>query len=111
MPLIANAMRLDPHHPAWYWVELGVCHFMAKQYAEAIAALRHHPNPPFYCWAYLAGCHAQLGEVAAMRLAAYEVIRLQPDFRVSVFVAAEPFKLADDHEHFAGSLRRAGLPE
>src|SRR5262249_36107372 len=39
--MMTEAMRLDPHHPAWYWQELGVAHFAARRYAETIAAFRH----------------------------------------------------------------------
>jgi adenylate cyclase len=109
--LIVDAMRLDPHHPTWYWAELGTAHFVARRYAEAVAAFRHRPNLPFFCHAYLAACHAQLGEDAAMRGAAAEVLRLRPDFSVAVFTSNESYKLATDQERLASSLRKAGLPE
>jgi adenylate cyclase len=109
--LISDAMRLDPHHPSWYWSELGVAHFAARRYAEAIAAIRHRPNLQCAWQAYLAACHAQLGEDEAMRAAAAEVLRLRPDFSVAVFATHESYKLAADREHLASSLRKAGLPE
>jgi adenylate cyclase len=109
--LIADAMRLDPHHPTWYWAELGTAHFVARRYAEAVAAFRHRPNLPFFCHAYLAACHAQLGEDAAMRGAAAEVLHLRPDFSVAVFTCNESYKLVADQERLARSLRKAGLPE
>jgi adenylate cyclase len=109
--LIADAMRLDPHHPTWYWTELGLAHFAARRYAEAIAAIRHCPNLQFIGQVYLAACHAQLGENEAMRVAATDVLRLRPDFLVTVFTAHEAYKHAADREHLASSLRKAGLPE
>jgi adenylate cyclase len=108
---ISDAMRLDPHHPAWYWGDLGAAHFAARRYAEAIAAIRHRPNLQFTWQAYLAACHAQLGEDEAMRAAAAEVLRLRPDFSVAVFTTHHPYKVAADREHLASSLRKAGLPE
>jgi TolB-like protein/Tfp pilus assembly protein PilF len=111
MTLIADAMRLDPHHPTWYWIELGVAHFVARRYAEAVAAFRHHPNMHYLVQAYLAACHAQIGEDEAMRGAAAEVLRLRRDFSVAAFVTFQSYKLAADREHLASSLRKAGLPE
>ena len=109
--LVADAMRLDPHHPTWYWLELGAAHFVARRYAEAIAAFRHRPNMQYLGQAYLAACHAQLGEDEAMHAAAAEVLRLRPDFSVAAFTTHQSYKLAADREHLASSLRKAGLPE
>jgi adenylate cyclase len=109
--LMNDAMRLDPHHPAWYWTLLGRAHFTARRPAEAVAALKHRPNLTLFSQAYLAAAYAQLGEEAAMRGAAAEVLRLRPDFSMSAFFLTEPYKLASDREHLADSLRKAGLPE
>jgi TolB-like protein/class 3 adenylate cyclase len=109
--LMNDAMRLDPHHPAWFWTVLGLAHFTARRSAEAVAALKHRPNLTFGSQAYLAAAYAQLGEEAAMRGAAAEVLRLRPDFSVSAFFLAEPYKVASDREHLADSMRKAGLPK
>ncbi len=106
-----DAMRLDPHHPAWYWAVLGCAHFMAHRYAEAVAAFRHRPSSKSYEHAYLAACHAQLEEEGPTRAEAAELMRLRPDFSVAAFMAGEPYKAAADREHLASSLRKAGLPE
>jgi tetratricopeptide (TPR) repeat protein len=43
-----NAIRLNPRHPAWYLMELGIAYLMAGRVQEAIAthkqALRYDPN-------------------------------------------------------------------
>src|SRR5262245_58709344 len=91
--LIADAMRLDPHHPTWYWLELGAAHFTARRYAEAIAAFRHHPSMRYVGQAYLAACHAQLGEDEEMQAAAAEVQRLRPNFSVRAFTTHECYKV------------------
>lgn len=109
--LINDAIRLDTHHPAWYWTALGVAHFVARRDADAIAAIKHRPNLSLYCQVYLAASQAQLEEDAAMRDAADEVMRLCPDFSVSVFVSKEHYHSVVDREHLAKSLQRAGLPE
>jgi adenylate cyclase len=109
--LITDAMRLDPHHPTWYWMELGVAHFVARRYAEAVAAMRHRASRAYFWQTYLAASYAQLGEEDAMRSAAAEIMRLRPDFSVAVYTPYELFKLDADREHLASSLRKAGLPE
>ena len=85
--LIADAMRLDPHHPTWYWTELGFAHFVAERYAEAVAAITRRPNLPFFGLAYLAASYAQLGEEEAMRGAVAETMRLEPKFSAAVFAS------------------------
>ena len=109
--LIADAMRLDPHHPTWYWTELGVAHFVAERYAEAVAAITRRPNLPFFWLAYLAASYAQLGEEVAMRGAVAQIMRLEPKFSAAVFASKESHKRVSDQERLASSLRKAGLPE
>ena len=109
--LITEAMRLDPHHPTWYWTELGVAHFAAQRYAEAVSAIKRRPILSFYWFAYLAASYAQLDEEEAMHGAAAEIIRLRPDFSVAAFAPKESYKRADDQQRLASGLRKAGLPE
>jgi len=109
--LITDAMRLDPHHPTWYWTELGVAHFVARWYAEAVAAIRYRATRAYFWQTYLVASYAQLGEEDAMRSVAAEIMRLRPDFSVAVYTSHESFKLEADREHLASSLSKAGLPE
>src|SRR5262245_3930139 len=109
--LLGEAMRLDPHHPAWYWCILGIANFVLARYQEAIGAIRHRPSLAFLWHAYLAACHAQLGDIAAAHAEVSEVMRLRPDFSIALFASIEPYKLAADREHLVNSLLKAGLPE
>jgi adenylate cyclase len=109
--LIADAMRIDPHHPTWYWTELGAAYFAVERYTEAVAAITRRPNLPFFWLAYLAASYAQLGEEEAMRGAVAEIMRLEPKFSAVVFASKESYKCISDQERLASSLRKAGLPE
>ena len=109
--VIAEAMQLDPHHPAWYWLILGLAHFAARRYAEAVTAIRHRPTLQQVDYVYLAACYAQLGDAPGMHAAAAEILRLRPDFSATAFATREYFKHAADREHLLSSLRKAGLPE
>src|SRR5262245_7331332 len=90
--LMNDAMRLDPHHPAWYWSVLGRAHFTARRPAEAVAAMKHRPKLTLFSQAYLAATYAQLGEQAAMDAATAEVLR-QPGaaaLQLSEILVASP---------------------
>jgi tetratricopeptide (TPR) repeat protein len=55
-----QAMRLNPHYPPWYLLELGAAYRFTGRYAEAIAALqeaiRRNPNE-FAAHTHLASCY------------------------------------------------------
>ncbi len=40
LPFIEQAMRLNPHYPAWYLIESGFAYRLTGRYAEAITALK-----------------------------------------------------------------------
>ena len=102
------AMQVDPHHPTWYSTELGVAHFVARRYAEAVAAIRHRATRAYFWQTYLAASYAQLGEEDAMRSAAAEIMRLRPNFSVAMYTSHKSFKLEADREHLASSLSAHG---
>ena len=58
----------------------------------------------------LAASHARLGEIAAARAAAREVLRLHPGFTVAAWTRRLPCLRDEQLERFADGLRRAGLP-
>jgi len=108
-------MRLDPFYLPVTSATLGVAHYMLKEYAQALPALRDcvsrapnlragHIN--------LAMTYAQLGQMGEARAEAAEVLRMQPNYTISGttrrFVA---FKDPEDDKHYFEGLRKAGLPE
>jgi adenylate cyclase len=106
-----RARRLDPFfEPTWYWPLLGVAHFVAGRYDQAVLALGRSPTMPVWVRVYLAACHALLGELDRARALGAEVLRLAPGFSSTGFVAKERFKRAVDRERLSEGLRVAGLP-
>ena len=60
----AQAKRLDPFfEPVWYWHMLGIAHFVARRYDDAIAVLSRSTTMPVWVPAYLAACHALMGRI------------------------------------------------
>ena len=106
----AQAMRLNPHHPGWYWFVFFFDAYRKSDYRGALD-IAHKINMPGF-WRTqlaLATANAQLGEPEAARNAVRELLSLRPDFAV---VAREELgKWWDPEliEHLIDGLRKAGL--
>ena len=113
--VLKGHMRLDPFYPPVASAVLGVAHYMLKEYAQALPALRDcvlrapnlragHIN--------LAVTYAQLGQIGEARTEAAEVLRVQPNFTISGTARRlVAFKDPEDEKHYFEGLRKAGLPE
>jgi adenylate cyclase len=108
---IKKAMRLNPYHPERFWSHLARAHFVARQHAEAVGACRRIASPDYSLHALLAACHAHLGNEAAARLCAQEVLNLKADFHTGEFLTTQHYKRDGDREHHREGLLKAGLPE
>jgi Tetratricopeptide repeat len=60
---------------------------------------------------WLAATYAQLGQLDNARAQAAEVLRIEPFFTINRSPPVPALKRADDIEHVASGLRKAGLPE
>lgn len=109
---IEEAKRIDPHYePSWYWTSLGLAHFVARQYDEAVVIFSRSTLRWYWVHAHLAAAHAHLGHMDPARKSAAETLLLKPDFTISTFAKYEPYKFEADRQHAAEGLRKAGLPE
>jgi len=106
---IREAMRLNPYHPEWYWLDLGIALYIARRYAEAAEAYRHKSRPGYWVLARLAACYAQMGRMEEAAAAAAEVRKLRPDFSCEKLRRAG--WNAADTQHILDGMRKAGLPE
>jgi TolB-like protein/Tfp pilus assembly protein PilF len=107
-----QAKRIDPYYdPAWWWNMLGVAHFVAHRYEEALTAFSRSPTTPVWVQVYRAACHALLGQMDRARDYAAEVLHRTPDFSLTCLAAKEFFKRTDDTERLVAGMRAAGLPE
>ena len=109
-----HAMRLNPFYPVNYLAVLADALVHQGRSQEALDVLdelvRRQPN---YISAHLhrAGLYGSLGELEPARAAVAEVLRINPQYRLT---AAASFYLSSDEKRkrvFLDSLRKAGLPE
>jgi adenylate cyclase len=112
MNYLKEAKLLDAFFdPTWYWPLVGIAHFGARRYDEAIAALCRTPSLRYWAPAYLAASYALTERIDRARFCAAEVLRLLPSFSLVRFAAKQSYKLLADREHLIDGLRKAGLPE
>ncbi|MFC1880300.1 tetratricopeptide repeat protein [Thermodesulfobacteriota bacterium] len=111
---IEKAIRLNPFPPVTYFKFASPAYYGAGRYKEAIAAgekaVKVSPND--------AGSHMTLaiafslaGRQEEARIAAKEVLRLNPKFSVALFRKMLQYKNQDETERVIGAMLNAGLPE
>ena len=107
-------MRLNPHYPNWYSMQLGQIYFNAHQYELALTAYEDvQIHGTIWIPLYLAASHAALGHTVEAQRAIERVLRFDPHATIKRWITAEkvPFRDPDNREHLRNYLRIAGLPE
>src|SRR3954451_16865202 len=85
--LVERALfQLDPFHPPFQYLSLGIPLYFAGRYAEAVAALEKVPEPWLDVRVMLALSSAQAGLADKARRNAEEVLRLEPVFSAEAWV-------------------------
>jgi len=110
-------LRLDPFAVPIARGFLGLAYYMLQRYPEAVAPIREFvsrsPNHvPGRVW--LTATYAQLGRLEQARAEAAELLRIAPGWTLSgrmMKAMAHRYQRAEDFEHLADALRKAGLPE
>jgi TolB-like protein/Flp pilus assembly protein TadD len=108
------ALRLSPRDPqqAPYLSTLGLCHFMARRFAEAVDFQRRcvQLRPHFGSgWRTLAAAAGLVGDRGAAALALTEARRLQPGLSIEWVEKYHPIVHAEDRAIYVDGLRVAGL--
>jgi TolB-like protein/Tfp pilus assembly protein PilF len=106
---IREAMRLNPYHTEWYWMDLGMTLYLARRYADAVEAFGHRTQPGPWTLCRIAACYAQIGQMEEAHAATAEALRQQPDFSLSKLRL--PMWNASEAQHLLEGMRRAGLPD
>ena len=109
--LVEKAQRLNPAAPHWYAWNLGVAYYLTRRYEEAITALRKGRPLGAMASRWLAASYAQLGREQEAQAAAAEYLKQTPNFSLDRHLRMLHFQHAEDRDHYAEGLRRAGLPE
>jgi TolB-like protein/Tfp pilus assembly protein PilF len=110
IPLIRQAMRLNPYHPHWYWWDLGWAKFNARDYEGAVEALRRVSPMGTPVRRILASSLAHLGRMEEARAESEKILKDHPSFSISVVASRLPFLHEKDRQHYVEGLLKAGLP-
>ena len=106
---IREAMRLNPFHPEWYWLELGAAFMAARRYEDAIEAYKHRTRPQVFVLSRMAICLAHLGRIPEAQEMARRILEQNPSFRVST--SRRGGWSDEDTAHHREGMRLAGLPD
>lgn len=107
---IQRAIRLDPHHPDWYFDALGWAYFFLGKYEDALRTTSRISVPASGQHRLLAAIYVRLGDNEKAKEHAAKVMELEPDFEVDIFARTMPFKDRSILEDYLSALRNAGLP-
>ena len=109
---INRAIRLNPHHPSYYFGILGSCYLRAGMNEKANEIhemiVQRAPNV-LLPWLQLAGIYAQLGRDEEAKKAAKEVHRIAPDYSWDKYGKALKIKGTEIERRFISGLRKVRL--
>jgi adenylate cyclase len=112
LPLLKEALRLNPRPPNSYLRSLVVAHRLSGRFEEAIAyakmAVQREPND-IISQASLTCLYSLAGREEEARAAAKEVMRINPRFSVERFTRTMPYRDPAERERLAQALNKAGL--
>jgi TolB-like protein/Tfp pilus assembly protein PilF len=106
-----RALRLNPHPPAWYYWNLGLAQYAARQYESAVVTLRKEATYRTVSRRILAASLAQLGRTDEARQEAALFMASNRLFTIRHWASTQPFRDEAMREHFVDGYRKAGLPE
>ncbi len=110
--VVHKAMRLNPHYPNYWVMQLGPIYFNARRYEDAISTLEKSDlKDTIDVQLYLAASHAALEHTDQARASMANVIRLDPLATVERLAPTTLYKNASDWDHLRENLVKAGLPE
>ena len=106
------ALRLTPVQLPMYPAVLASAYFNAERYEEAVSAATSAINldeDSIDPYLILAASNEILGNSQQARRAAERVLKLNPDFKLAVFAASQPYKNRQQLNHLLDTLRSVGL--
>jgi TolB-like protein/Flp pilus assembly protein TadD len=110
LPLVAEALKLNPNHPGWYYFAELEDHCRKGEYEEALVSARKINMPVmFHYQGALAAVYGQLGRKEEAKAAIRELLKLVPDYAHKVREDQLKWHDVDWVEHFVECLRKAGL--
>jgi TolB-like protein len=110
LALVAEALKLNPNHPGWYYFSEFRDHYRKGEYEEALVSVRKINMPVmFHYQGALAAVYGQLGRKEEGKAAIRELLKLVPDYALRVREDQLKWYDIDWLEHYIEGLRKAGL--
>ncbi|MBZ9670920.1 adenylate/guanylate cyclase domain-containing protein [Mesorhizobium sp. ES1-3] len=107
----AEALRLNPHPPGWYFWSTGLAQIASGQFEEAVATLSRDETYGTGSREDLIAALALAGRVSEAREEACLLLNGNPDWKIADVKTKFPFKSVLVAEPFVAGWRLAGLPE
>jgi tetratricopeptide (TPR) repeat protein len=85
--LAERAIQLNPNYPNWYNQALRFAYFFDGQFDKSLKYAKLVTDPFATDYAYFAAANAMTGNVKAAKLAAANVVRLDPDWSVERYLS------------------------
>lgn len=113
---LRNVWRLSPFDPLnfFFWTAAGIGEFVEGRYEEAVAWLRksYRAKPNLVATLRIfAAALGQNGDHDEASAIGGELLKAEPGFSISNFLAWYPLQRPEDRRRLAEGLKRAGLPK
>ena len=108
---LATALRLNPHPPGVFYWELGMAQVCIGHYDDAIVTLRHKETYDTGSRRNLIAALALLGRQEEAQDEAKLFHAANPQWRISDWDKAKPFRTDEHTKIWVEAFRLAGLPE
>ena len=107
--LTEEALKLNPNYPYWYNQELRLAYFFGRQFDKSVKYAKQVTTPFPTDYAYLAAASAMAGDMAGAKVAAAQVVRLDPNWSVEKYLSDGGGYPDDAAMLFIETARKAGV--
>jgi TolB-like protein/Tfp pilus assembly protein PilF len=107
--LTEKALKLNPNYPYWYNQELRLAYFFGRQFDKSVKYAKQITTPFATDYAYLAAASAMAGDMAGAKVAAAQVVRLDPNWSVEKYLSDGGGYPDDAAMLFIEAARKAGV--
>jgi tetratricopeptide (TPR) repeat protein len=107
--LTEKALKLNPNYPYWYNQELRLAYFFGRQFDKSVKYAKQVTTPFATDYAYFASASAMAGDTAGAKVAAAQVVRLDPNWSVEKYLSDSGGYPDDAAMLFIEAARKAGV--
>ena len=105
-----HAMKLNPLHPGWYWLEMGISYYNLGEYSKAIEAFIRNWEPTDHDMAWMAATHIAMGDKEKAKQVARQALVLEPTNKVAMNGEVEYYQDEAMGNLFRQRIITAGIP-